>query len=29
MSLFGRLRIDIKKENIITKIEEQKAEKES
>ena len=29
MSLFGRLRIDIKKEKIITKIEEQKAEKES
>jgi len=28
MSLFGRLRIDIKKEKIITKIEEQKAEKE-
>ena len=29
MSLFGRLRIDIKKEKIITKIEEQKAEKET
>jgi len=29
MSLFGRLRIDIKREKIITKIEEQKAEKES
>ena len=29
MSLFGRLRIDIKKEKIITKIEEQKVEKES
>ena len=29
MSLFGRLRIDIKKERIITEIEEQKVDKEA
>ena len=29
MSLFGRLKIDIKKERIITEIEEQKVDKEA